>query len=593
MTWRTERVIPAIVWIACGVYLATRLRYGWNPHDEGLLAQTAERVLRGELPHRDFDDAYTGGLAIYHAGVFRVLGTSLIALRVALLVAYVAWLPIVYWVARKFAAWGPATFVMAIVAVWSVPNRVAAMPSWYNLFLATAGAAALCRYLDTRRRGWLLAAGVAGGLSVLVKLTGLAYIAGALLVLVWDEQERDTVAPPAYSAFVTASLGIFIAVLARAVSRVPGISAQWHFVLPAACLAGVLIWRQWKKSTGNIGELMINVGTLIGGIAIPVAVFMIPYVASGSAQALVHGVIIAPGQRFQYAVGQPESLRTLWAIAPWVIVLTWRRTPAFLLGFALTVIIVFATRGGPAYGLTWLSIRHVAPVLVIAGTAAIARGTRRDSAFWVILCMTALTGLVQFPYAGSHYFSYFAAFPILCACALVRGTVPAIVGAFFCAFAVLCTNPAKFRINGDRIPDDQLPSVALDIPRTGLIVGTTEAQQYQRIVALVREHSSDSGYLFAAPDLPEIAFLAQRRNPTRILYDFLDEPEEHDARVLRTLDAKRVDVAVTGGYPSFSPPIDAMLAGGLKARYPDSVSVGPYTVRWRPPTTSSDVPNGR
>ena len=148
--YRVKRIVPPLVWVACGVYLASRLAYGWNPHDEGLLAQTALRVLGGELPHRDFDDAYTGGLAIYHAGVFRLLGTSLIALRIALLAAYLAWLPIVYWIARKFGAWGAATFVMAIVAVWSVPNRVAAMPSWYNLFLATAGAAALIKFLETR-----------------------------------------------------------------------------------------------------------------------------------------------------------------------------------------------------------------------------------------------------------------------------------------------------------------------------------------------------------------------------------------------------------------------------------------------------------
>jgi hypothetical protein len=587
-----KRFAPLLVWVVCGVYLASRLPYGWNPHDEGLLAQTALRVLGGELPHRDFDDAYTGALAIYHAGVFRVLGTSLLSLRIALLAAYLAWLPVVYWIARRFGAWGPATFVTAIVAVWSVPNRVAAMPSWYNLFLATAGAAALIRYMETRRQTWLVAAGIAGGLSVLVKLTGLAYIAAGLLVLAWDERGNTTTSR-AYSWFVTVSLVAFVAALSRAVARIPGVSPQWHFVVPAAALSALLLWREWSgPPTGELRRLIGKTVVFGGGIAIPIAIFLVPYLASGSVHALIQGALVAPSQRFAFAMAPPQSLGTLWEVIPWVIALMpWgrpSRATIGVVGVVLTGLLMAAAHGGTAYASVFSSIRHAAPVLVIAGTIAIARGARTGGELWVVLCMTALTGLVQFPYAGSHYFSYFAAFPILCAFALARGPIPALVGAFFLGFAVLCTNPAKFRINGERIPADQMPSVPFD----GLVVGETEARQYQRIITLVRSHSTESGYVYAAPDLPEIAVFTGRKNPTRTLYDFLDDPNGHDGRVLRTLADKQVDVVVVGGYPTFSGPIDQDLVTALREQYPDSAAVGPYVVRWRPPTTSNDVPNG-
>jgi hypothetical protein len=589
-----KRIVPPLVWVACGVYLASRLAYGWNPHDEGLLAQTALRVLGGELPHRDFDDAYTGGLAIYHAGVFRMLGTSLISLRIALLAAYLAWLPIVYWIARKFGAWGAATFVMAIVAAWSVPNRVAAMPSWYNLFLATAGAAALMKFIETRRVAWLVTAGVAGGLSVLVKLTGLAYIAAALLVLVWDERGKTTTSR-AYSWFITVSLVGFVAALSRAVARIPGASPQWHFVVPAAALSALLLWREWSgPPTGSIARLIGRIALFGGGIAAPIVVFLVPYVMSASVPALVHGALIAPGQRLAFAMALPQSLRTMWTVIPWVVALVpWRRpsrATVVVVGLVLAALLAVATHGGAAYAAVWTSIRHVAPVLVIAGVIAVARGARSSGEFWVVLCMTALAGLVQFPYAGSDYFSYFAAFPILCAFGLVSGAMPALVGAFFLGFALLCTNPVKFRINGERIPDDQRPSVKLD----GLVVGATEARQYQSIIALVRAHSPEGGYVYAAPDLPEISVLTDRKNPTRVIYDFLDDPNGHDARVLRALAEQHVDVIVVGGYPGgFSRPIDHVLMTALEDQYPASAVVGPYVVRWRPPTTSSDVPNGR
>jgi hypothetical protein len=597
-----KRIVPLLVWVACGVYLASRLAYGWNPHDEGLLAQTALRVLGGELPHRDFDDAYTGGLALYHAGVFRLLGTSLISLRIALLAAYMAWLPVVYWIALRLSGWrstqaAAATFVTAIVAVWSVPNSVSAMPSWYNLFLATAGAAALCRFLETRRRGWLVAAGVAGGLSVLAKITGLAYVAAGLLVLVWNER-GETTTSRAYSWFVTVSLILFVAVLARAVARLPGVSPQWHFVVPAATLSAFLLWREWRgPPTGRVWRLIGTGAWFVGGMAIPIAVFLVPYVSSGSVHALVQGALIAPGRRLVYAQAVPASLRTVWAVIPWMIALVpWgrpSRATTVVVGAGLAGLLVAATRGGAAYEAVWISIRHIAPVLVIAGTIAMARGSRGGGELWTVLCMTALTGLVQFPYAGSHYFSYFAVFPILTAYALVRGSVSPVVGAlagaFFLGFAVLCTNPATFRTDGTRFPAGELPSVKFD----GLVVGATEAQWYERIVALVQAHSADGGYVYAAPDLPEIPVFSKRKNPTRIIYDFLDDPRGHDARVLRALDEKHVDVIVVGWAPTFSAPIDADLERALASRYPASESVGPYVVRWRPPTTSSEVPNGR
>ena len=55
--------ILLVVWIISAVYVSGFIRPGWIPHDEGSLAQSAERVLAGELPHRDFDEIYTGGLS--------------------------------------------------------------------------------------------------------------------------------------------------------------------------------------------------------------------------------------------------------------------------------------------------------------------------------------------------------------------------------------------------------------------------------------------------------------------------------------------------------------------------------------------------
>ena len=98
-----------VTWIACLIYMYSNLMRGWVPHDEGALAQAAERVLQGELSHRDFDDIYTGGLALLNAAGFRALGTNLASMRWVMFLFFVAWVPAIYYVASRFVS--PLSFI--------------------------------------------------------------------------------------------------------------------------------------------------------------------------------------------------------------------------------------------------------------------------------------------------------------------------------------------------------------------------------------------------------------------------------------------------------------------------------------------------
>src|SRR5207247_683954 len=106
---RDPRVLPwlavLVLATAAGAILAAHyMTRGWVPHDAGSLAQSAERVLHGELPHRDFDEIYTGGLSFLHALAFRLVGTSLMAPPLVLFAVFLAWMPAVYYVAGRFAS---------------------------------------------------------------------------------------------------------------------------------------------------------------------------------------------------------------------------------------------------------------------------------------------------------------------------------------------------------------------------------------------------------------------------------------------------------------------------------------------------------
>src|SRR6266700_7747426 len=86
---KTHTVLLLIVMTLSIGYMATHLKRGWVPHDEGTLGESAERVLNGELPHRDFDD-YTGGLTVVHALAFREFGFNSASMLIVLFVLFVA-----------------------------------------------------------------------------------------------------------------------------------------------------------------------------------------------------------------------------------------------------------------------------------------------------------------------------------------------------------------------------------------------------------------------------------------------------------------------------------------------------------------------
>jgi hypothetical protein len=523
------------VCLVSAVYVASRIDRGWIPLDEGVLGHSAERVLAGEMPHRDFDDVYTGGLSEADAIVYRWTSVRLVNLRWALYGVFVLWVPVVFYIASRFARPAGAAIATLLCVVWSVPTYPAAMPSWYNLFFATFGTAALIRYSETAHRRWIAGAGVLGGLSILVKIVGLYYIAGALLFFVWHEyREAHGRAPAAgaspnrwYACFVAAALALFVFMLVKLVAGLPSHSRLLHFVLPGTLLAAFLVEMEWRRPPGvssiaRFRYLAALVGFFLLGVALPIALFLVPYVAAHAVGDLVRGVFVAPTRRSLYAAELPIPLKTIWAAALWVVVFvpSWRgvarrgalaRSAWMVLAVAAAVALVVTTHGGPVYAGLWLAIRYLAPATVLAGGFLLWRSNRapldpprRQEQIWLLVCMTALCSLVQVPYAGSYYILYFAPIAILALLAVVTsregaaGPRPAIAAAFFLAFGVMRVNPGHISVVGRYAPQSAWPTVELPIARTGLWSSPIESLRYAQVTELLRDHSAPGGYTYAA-----------------------------------------------------------------------------------------------
>ena len=273
VTRRTTWLVFLIVWAISLAYAAIVLRWGWIPRDEGLLAHSAERVLHGEVPHKNFQDAYVGLLTYLHAFAFARLGTNLAALRFTLFAFFALFVPAVYWITSRVANRMGAACATLIAVAWSIPTYGASMPSWYNLFFATFGLAAIFYYLEVSSWWLLLLAGISAGISCLFKITGLYFVAAVLLFFLWRSQipsrttDRRARSSLDRICVTVGVLAFFAGVVLLLRSRL-GSPEIYHFLLPQLAIGVVLLWREWRSGlSATVGGCARRRSFFVGGVA--------------------------------------------------------------------------------------------------------------------------------------------------------------------------------------------------------------------------------------------------------------------------------------------------------------------------------------
>jgi len=601
--------LPIVIAVST-LLLTAHLRRGWIPHDEGGLGESAEWVLEGGLPHRDFDELYTGGLSYLNAGAFEVLGINLLAPRILLFAGFLLWVPALFGVARRFTAPSGAAAITLLGVVWSLPNYAVAVPSWYNLFFATFGTLALLHYLETARARWLMAAGLCGGLSFLIKIAGLYYLAGALLFLVFHAhaRSRERLDPsetaPAYRLFVIAGLALFVAMLSYVIRGRMEIPELAHFVLPGSLLAAVVLAAEWRQPCGpsvpRFADLFRLTIPFLLGAALPVVLYLIPYARADALHAFVEGVFVLPAKRLSFAARHPLPLVTAWAAVPLIALLAGiprftgphRRREAIELALILLAVLATAPLFPGIYRTVWYGLRTLIPILVVLGAWLLLRGpstellAERRQRVFLLLAITALTSLVQFPFTAPIYLLYVAPLAILALVGLVGLrpppspiVAPALV-TFYLLFGLLWINTGYVWQMGEHyVLDDQ--HYELRLPRARIEVSAEDRDIFERLVATVQEHARGE-YIYATPDCPEVYFLSGLKNPTRTLFDFFDDPEHRTTRVVGTLEEKQIKVVVLNRASLFTRGIPLELEAAVRRLYPAADTIGRFEVRWRP-----------
>jgi hypothetical protein len=609
---RKGRLVFLLVWLASAIYVFPFRLRGWIPPDDGVLAQSAERVLNGEMPHRDFPDIYTGGLSYWNALAFRLFGIRLSSLRLMLFLSFLAFVPAVFAVASRFGSPVRSGLITLLAVAWSVPNHFNPVPSWYNLFLAAWGVLALLRHIETGQSRWLFLAGLLAGVSCLFKVIGAHFIAASLLFLVYRERDLSGSPWPAagrrrvsgYLLFMTSGLALFLAVLFLTVRSHLREMEFLHFVAPAAMVCGFLIWREASGDAGTFSRrlpvLMRLVLPFAGGALVPILLFIVPFAWRGALGDLWQGVVEATGTHVQFNQEWLPPLSALLPAIPYTVILgagslrpiRFAGPLLALLGVILAGALWLSGGSRDVYREVWYSIRSLGVTAVFAACLRLTQaqrlgfwsGEKRQKIF-LLAAVVAVTGLVQFPFAAPIYFFYFAPLVALLIFALVGSErrppwpVHAAVLAYSLLFALLWTNTSYVNPLGRRFYRYDPPAV-LDLPRAGGIrVTAKDAAVYGLLIRLVEEKSGGRP-IYAGPDCPEVHFLSGLPDAVSYGPGSPRNPMERAREVYRSLEKKGSRVAVLNLKSMFfnlRPPVIAR----FEELFPHSRAIGHFVVRWK------------
>jgi hypothetical protein len=586
--------------------LAARIHDGFDPADDPVLAHAAERVLHGERPQVDFHDVYAGALSHVGAASFEMFGTALLAPRIMLLLFFVPAVAALWYIASKMLGPAAASLVTLLAAAWSVPQYPCPNGSWYMLYFAIFATAALFCFVETRRRRWIFAAGAFAGIAILFKVTGLYVVAGGMLFLLFDEQTCEPaegkVRLSGFSVLVVGLLLLFCGALVFLVRSHSGPAEYYHFVLPGSALSALLVYREWEsRHVPSVSRLQALAGRLLPflvGACIPIAAYLMPYMVAGQVGVWFHGVFVAPFARVNSAhwapIGPIAVLLSLpiFGLIAFDIGLRGEKDRRIALagsclGCAAAMYLAF--RSPYFAGLTWLSVATAIPLLSVIAVVLLlgtkCRG-KSTSQFLLLVAMTAMCSLNQYPFSAPIYFCYVAPLLILAMTALVAirpHPGPSIVvpaALFFLVFAVAILMPNQIYSKGLTLhPDVQK---AFSIPRARGIRGSIDVvERYERVCDEIAAHGG-SGPIYAGPDASGLYFLTGRKNPTPVLFDFLAGDDDRPDRILADIDRAQVGVvAINHAIRIPSGPMPAELLNALRSRFPESKTIDNFEIRWK------------
>jgi hypothetical protein len=526
---RFELVGAVILTAAAVRYWLLYFNRSTNLLDEGSQAAQALRIMHGELIYRDFFTVVTPGSYYTVAWLFQIFGTNLMVMRWAVLVLGLGILIATLIAARHVMAWPFAAAAALMTSVWGwflvAPNFY----SWEAAFVALIALVCYLRSAESPRASWLIWAGVASGITVLVKQNVGAYTAAALLLTIW-------------------------------LSRV-------------------------FESHNHVRDRVNRSLRFVAGLCLPIVPTLLWLVVAGAGPYLYESWIYYPLAKYPQRFAQPypsfpahASIRAMihGDLPEGIAYEIWTNfvlfIPVVVYPFALAALVVLALRFH----------RHSRP-----------EAAREGHALLAVSLVGLLTLLQAWPRADVTHILFslqptLILFGYLSFCGW-RGLMmlPGPRFAVGAAAMVITLWPEAVLLRKGYLRTDweyANYNVALRVDRgRGILAHGLEAQRIDWVTRYVAEHTVPDDHVFVVPWAAGFYFLTDRSNPTRTDFMLFEDPEAYPC-ILARLDQRRPKYVIYGytwdvdekHFSDYARPIDEY----IRTRYAIEARTDGYEI-WR------------
>lgn len=494
-----ERVIWTF-WALFAAVVSGAILYGyydhfWHSRDEGYFAHAAERLLQGEVLHRDIQTPHAGIIHFLHAFSFWLFEVDLLSLRV--FPALATWLQagLGFYLLRGRGPLAAFAAAMAFSAA-AFPLFPSPTQHWTSLFLVVVLIAALTEWPGFDWRKIVFLGFLCGLIFGLRQPTG-ACVSMAVSLICFSQ--RADAAGSRDAGLAARSLGPFFLLCFAGILVFYALSNFDMISMLLFSLAPILLLLRAALTIriGNRDVLMIAFFLCAGAVLAmsPIALY---HLVHGSVSEWVAGSFhsavylnslsyVGAGSYANYIIGAPVT--------------------AFREG----------TPSGLVMGLLWPMLLLSVPIIgfYLVRYADTDRLSSRD---WKILVLLVFYFLVAGHHPGRVYFYYIVALILLALLIIVRPKVQRSASFLVASCALILlyfqgAQPYERGLRGDLVGLRVDTETPLALERGSLNVTSWEAQHHQKLVQFIQSNSMPTDPILAIPGNADLHFLAQRPNP--------------------------------------------------------------------------------
>lgn len=536
----TPTVWPAVTCVLLSIAAyAVFLPHGLAPAVVGYNLVSAERVLNGEVPYRDFLYNYTPGVLWLNALLFKLLGTTLMTARIGVFAAKALTALLLFMLARRFLRGWLAVLPVIMTLAWiGYADILKVFPTQYGMLFLLASCLAVLKSHDIvngkPKLSWLVAAGALAAFTFLFKQNvGVFTLAAAGASVVC-------------AGLLTPSTKEGLSRHVQSVWNVLAVTAG--FVL---AVAPALLYLASNSALGEMVSHFTRHAAEYGeakGIALPSPLLLLPF-------GLVAGIFIIVIVRL---IGRRAVKAVRWVTVGGCVallfVIVWGESPptAFLYrsvvaqAFYLPAYVAFA-------GLTWFAIA----VRSKGKSEEQVRPQFHFSASLVTLVLFALAAFLEiFPRSDADHLVRMLPSSLLAAVALLTGPSPRsgvawrLSPTLVVAFVLLTA--LGLRVTWAPQFDRGLhfkEGYPLEFERGRGVSGSpNEAARMNRVVAFVQANTRPSDRILAiARKMTSVYFFAERPNTTRVLwFDSAGIPDDERNKVVDAIRSQAFRLVLVG-----------------------------------------------